>query len=77
MLARSFMLSLAAEGLGSKWMTGALGVPGAKILEACGAGAKEHFMGVVWYGVPAEPTAAMAVPKRKTGIAEPVFSKLP
>ena len=54
---QNFMLSLASEGYGSKWMTGAMGSPAAKIMEACGADdSKEHFMGVIFYGRPATPS---------------------
>lgn len=75
---QNFMLSLASEGLGSKWMTGALGIPPPKLMELVGADeSKEHFMGIVWFGAPAAPTATMAVPKRKTGLAEPILTTLP
>ena len=38
---------------------------------------KEHFMGIIFYGKPAEKTDTMAVPKRKVGLGEPVLHILP
>ena len=66
---QNFMLSLASEGYGSKWMTGALGIPPASLLAEVGAGADEHFMGVVWMGVPAAGLRTMKAPTRKQGLA--------
>ena len=63
------MSSVASEGYGSKWMTGALGVPPALLLAEVGAGADEHFMGVVWMGVPAAGLRTMKAPTRKQGLA--------
>lgn len=75
---QNFMVTLAANGCASKWMTGAMGSPASKIMEACGVDeSAEHFMGVIFFGVPAAPTADMAVPARKIGLAEPVVSRLP
>ena len=75
---QNFMLSLASEGLGSKWMTGAMGIPPPKLMELVGADeATEHFMGIVFFGRPQAPMSEMPVPKRKTGLAEPVLTTLP
>lgn len=75
---QNFMLSLAGEGYASKWMTGAMGIPPTKLMELAGADeATEHYMGVIFFGRPASPTATMAVPKRKSGLAEPVLTYLP
>ena len=75
---QNFMLALASEGFASKWMTGAMGIPAAKLLEVAGVAEKdEHFMGILFMGKPATPTAKMDVPKRKVGIAEPVLTRLP
>ena len=75
---QNFMLSLASEGYGSKWMTGAMGSPPAKLMDACGVDEKaEHFMGMIFFGKPATPMSAVPVPKRKVGLAEPVLSSLP
>ena len=74
---QNFMISLASEGCASKWMTGALGIPPAKLLEACAVSAEEHFMGIVFYGKPAQPPRDMTVPTRKTGLCEPVLQRLP
>ena len=74
---QNFMLSLASEGYATKWMTGAMGIPPTKLMELAGADeATEHFMGILFYGEPATPTAQMAVPKRKLGLAEPVLMTL-
>lgn len=75
---QNFMLSLAAEGCASKWMTGAMGIPPAKLMELAGADATaESFMGIIFFGKPATPTGAMGVPKRKVGLGEPVLTTLP
>jgi nitroreductase len=66
---QNFMLSLSAEGYGSKWMTGALGMPPDAILDAIGADKEaERFMGVIWHGVPAEPLEAHKLPPRTNGV---------
>ena len=75
---QNFMLSLAAEGCASKWMTGAMGIPPSKLMEVAGADeATEHFMGILFFGRPAKPTDTMDVPKRKKGLGEPVLTTLP
>lgn len=66
---QNFMLALAAEGYGSKWMTGALGMPPEAILTAINADpSAERFMGVIWHGAPARPLAAAAAPERSKGV---------
>ena len=66
---QNFMTSLAADGVGSKWMTGALGVAPEDVLGAVGAGEGEKFMGAIWYGYPAKPLAEDAkAPPRKKGL---------
>ena len=66
---QNLMVSLASEGIGSKWMTGALGIPANKILEICDVDEdKEFFMGVVFIGVPQKPLGKMRVPERKRGL---------
>ena len=75
---QNFMLSLASEGYATKWMTGAMGIPPAKLLEVVQVSEQnEHFMGIIFYGKPAEKTDTMAVPKRKVGLGEPVLHILP
>ena len=75
---QNFMLSLASEGVGSKWMTGAMGIPAAKLLEVAQVSeANEHFMGIIWFGIPETPTASMPVPKRKMGLNDTVLQTLP
>ena len=39
--------------------------------------AKEHYMGVIFFGKPAVPMETMAVPARKVGLGEPVVQRLP
>ena len=59
-------------------MTGAMGIPAAKLLEVVQVSpAREHFMGIIFYGKPEKPTATMDVPKRKTGLDDPVVVTLP
>lgn len=46
---QNFMVSLAAAGVGSKWMTGALGVSPEEVLRVVGASENgERLMGVIW-----------------------------
>mmetsp|Transcript_4904 Transcript_4904/g.14534 ORF Transcript_4904/g.14534 Transcript_4904/m.14534 type:complete len:193 (+) Transcript_4904:99-677(+) len=66
---QNFMLSLAADGVGSKWMTGALGAAPEDVMAAVGAGEGEHLMGAIWYGYPAKDLADDAkAPPRKKGL---------
>jgi len=66
----NFMLSLAAEGVGTKWMTGALQMRPEDILDLVGADrAAERFMGVIWFGYPEVPLSlTVAAPTRKRGL---------
>jgi len=75
---QNLMLSLSAEGVGSKWMTGALGVAPERVLEVVGADAqKEIFVGAIWYGYPAQPLSPVnPAPERKRGLAG-VLTTLP
>mmetsp|Transcript_96484 Transcript_96484/g.191151 ORF Transcript_96484/g.191151 Transcript_96484/m.191151 type:complete len:203 (+) Transcript_96484:43-651(+) len=74
---QNFMLSLAADGVASKWMTGALGAPPEDVVAAVGAPDGEKLMGVIWYGFPATPLSEDAkVPKRKKGL-DGVLKRLP
>lgn len=75
--AQNFMLSLASEGVGSKWMTGALGAAPEDVLAAVGADEKEKLMGVIWYGYPAKPLSEDGkAPPRKKGL-EGVLKNMP
>merc|ERR1712048_845451 len=66
---QNFMVSLAADGVGSKWMTGALGAPPEDVLAAVGAPSGEKLMGVIWYGFPSTPLSPEAkAPPRKKGL---------
>ena len=66
---QNMMLSLASDGVGSKWMTGAMGIGPEELLKLVGADNKtEHFMGVIFIGIPAEKTSEMKVPSRKNGL---------
>merc|ERR1719221_120158 len=65
---QNFMLALANQGVGSKWMTGALGVDPSAVMEVVGADQDaERFMGVVWYGYPETELKDLKAPKRKLG----------
>ena len=66
---QNFMLSLAGEGIGSKWMTGALGAAPEDVMAAVGAGEGEKLIGAIWYGYPAKDLAEDAkAPPRKKGL---------
>ncbi|GMH77014.1 hypothetical protein TrST_g5401 [Triparma strigata] len=66
---QNMMLSLASNGVGSKWMTGAMGISPSLLLDLVNADPNdEHFMGVIFVGIPATPTNSMKVPKRKNGL---------
>ena len=68
---QNFLLSLATEGIGSKWMTGALGVGPEKMLEAVDAKEGEHFMGAIWYGIPEkELSEGTKAPRKKRTLEE-------
>ena len=63
---QNFMVSLAGDGVGSKWMTGALGVAPDDILNTVGADKEaERFMGAIWYGYPAKDLKDAKAPPRK------------
>merc|ERR1712194_605517 len=70
---QNFMLSLASEGLGSKWMTGAMGIPGDKMLELVSASENEHYMGCIFFGQSKIKLDAIPAPQRKIGLNPPVF----
>ena len=75
---QNFMLALASEGIGSKWMTGAMGSPPSALMAACDVDdTKEHFMGIVFFGRPATALADMPIPTRKIGLSAPVLTTLP
>jgi hypothetical protein len=42
---QNFMLCLASEGMGSKWMTGAMGIGAEDMLDLVNAAPEEHYMG--------------------------------
>mmetsp|Transcript_14486 Transcript_14486/g.26800 ORF Transcript_14486/g.26800 Transcript_14486/m.26800 type:complete len:118 (+) Transcript_14486:915-1268(+) len=66
---QNMMLSLASNGVGSKWMTGAMGISPSSLLSLVNADPNsEHLMGVIFVGIPATPTNSMKVPKRKNGL---------
>ena len=67
---QNFMLSLAADGIGSKWMTGALGAAPEDVLAAVGAKDGEKLLGAIWYGFPAKALSPdNKSPPRKMGLA--------
>merc|ERR1711907_327876 len=74
---QNFMVSLASEGVGSKWMTGAMGIPADKMLKLVGAGEDEHYMGCILFGKPSQPMTQMKVPERKLGVSAPIVTRLP
>merc|ERR1712224_711528 len=70
---QNFMVYLASRGIGTKWMTGAMGIQGETILkEICGlddaTADTEHYMGVILIGMPAQPLNSIKVPERKKAL---------
>ena len=66
---QNFMVSLANDGVGSKWMTGALGVAPEAVMDVVGADKEaERFMGAIWYGYPAKDLGEAKPPPRKVGM---------
>ena len=67
---QNFMLSLARDGVGTKWMTGALGAPPEAVLRTVGAdGTTERLVGAIWYGVPETALSETTPPPpRKKGV---------
>ena len=67
--AQNFMQSLAEDGIGSKWMTGALGVAPEDIMAAAGVADDEKFMGIIWYGFGDQgELGEMKIPKCKLAV---------
>jgi hypothetical protein len=63
------MLSLADDGVGSKWMTSALGAAPEDVMACVGAPDGEKLMGAIWFGYPAKDLADDAnSPPRKKGL---------
>ena len=74
---QNFMLSLASEGIGSKWMTGALGAAPEDVLGAVDAGEGERLIGAIWFGYPAKELSNDGkAPPRKMGL-DGVLTKCP
>lgn len=71
---QNMMLSLASQGIGSKWMTGKMGISGEDILGIFDDTADtEHYMGTFMIGYPAVPMEEMSVKKRDKGISSKIF----
>ena len=64
---QNFMLSLAASGVGSKWLTGALQMKPDDIMRVIGAPKAEKFLGIITFGYANETVAKP--PTRKLGLA--------
>ena len=64
---QNFMLSLASEGVGSKWVTGALGIEETSILKLLDVDSTEKFLGVIWFGYPEKSLESQKPPERKLG----------
>jgi nitroreductase len=72
---QNFMVSCASQRIGTKWMTGKMGISGTDMLsKVCKIDAEEHYMGTLLVGLPSVPMSTMKVPNRKSGIGAPVFS---
>ena len=73
---QNMMLSLASQGIGSKWMTGKMGISGEDVLGIFNDVAEtEHYMGTFMMGYPKEPMEHMKVRTRKMGLSDKVFIK--
>jgi nitroreductase len=71
---QNMMLSLASQGIGSKWMTGKMGISGEDVLGIFDDVSKtEHYMGTFLLGYPIVPMEEMQVRKRKKGISGEIF----
>ncbi len=71
---QNMMLSLASQGIGSKWMTGKMGIAGEDVLGIFDDKADtEHYMGTFMMGYPIVPMEEMKVRTRKKGISDEVF----
>ena len=64
---QNFMLSLKANDIGSKWVTGALQIEPVDLLKTINAGDNEVLVGVIWYGYSSLEKEKKA-PIRKLGI---------
>jgi len=64
---QNFMLSLKANDIGSKWVTGALQIEPVDLLKTINAGDNEILVGVIWYGYSSIEKEKKA-PTRKLGI---------
>lgn len=73
---QNFMQSLAEDGIGTKWMTGALGIDPAEILKVAGVPEGEFMVGMIWYGKPATEISELKVPKRKLAVDD-ILTKVP
>lgn len=77
---QNFMISCASQGIGTKWMTGKMGIAGNVILaECCGLSEdqikQEQYMGTILIGKPQIRMTDMKVPIRKIGLQSPVFTQ--
>lgn len=71
---QNMMLSLASQGIGTKWMTGKMGISGEDVLSIFKDVADtEHYMGTFLMGYPTVPMEQMEVRKRKKGISNEIF----
>jgi nitroreductase len=73
---QNFMISCASQGIGTKWMTGKMGISPSEMLTKVVEinEEEEYYMGCLLVGIPSVPTSTMKVPCRKIGLSEPVFT---
>lgn len=65
---QTFMLFMASNGVGSKWMTGALQINTSDISKIINSG-EEIFIGVIWFGYPEKELSDTARPPlRQSGL---------
>jgi len=72
---QNFMQSLAEDGIGTKWMTGALGIDPVEILKVAGASEDEKMVGMIWYGKSAKDLSDLKAPPRKLNV-EDIMTKV-
>lgn len=65
---QNFMVYLASKGIGSKWVTGALGIKETEILRTVSCGLGEKFIGIIWFGYPTKNLLDIQAPTRNIGM---------
>jgi len=73
---QNLMLSLHADGVATKWITGAMQIPDDSMLKIVGADLiTEQLVASVWFGYPLDPKKNPPAPQRKLGV-DGIFTDL-